>query len=183
MVSLEFQTLSPDWNRLDPIWTLKTDSLFLWTVNAKELFLSDGLQCFLWDFDKIGQDDILAWINVPPYILYGAVGERLEFKLQPPPGSNKVEVPGYMAIRCRRASEYDKRFMRENAEAKAADNTSSGPLSLKNITKLATESQGGGATVLSLMRQNKRVMKDKSDKSVPGVKQVSSHNGFHILMR
>jgi hypothetical protein len=35
----------------------------------------------------------------------------MEFKLQPVPGKTGDEVPGYLAIRCRRATVYDKNFM------------------------------------------------------------------------
>lgn len=130
-------------------------------MSTSQLFRSNGLQCFVWDFDKIGADELLGWITVPPQAIYAADGERNEFKLHPPPGSKDEEVPGYLAVRCRRASDYDKKFMKEfsNSETTLADQ-----LGFKNITKAATESAGGSGNIMSIVRQNKRVVK--------GVKQV-----------
>jgi hypothetical protein len=62
------------------------------------------------DYDQLGKDEVLGIVHVNPRILYKAKGQRLELKLQPPMGSRK-EVPGYLVIRCRRASEYDIKFM------------------------------------------------------------------------
>ena len=95
---------------LDPIWTLKTESLFLLTLASKDLFLQDGLGFVVRDFDRLGADENLGLVRVPPATLYKAKGERLEFKLQPPPGAGG-DVTGYLAIRCRRASDGDKIFM------------------------------------------------------------------------
>ncbi len=96
---------------LDPIWTLKTHSLFLLTIESRELFLSEGLVCDLMDFDAVGAHEKLGVVVVPPNVIYEASGKRLEFKLQPP--NEKVkEVPGHLAIRCRKATEYDIEFMK-----------------------------------------------------------------------
>jgi hypothetical protein len=96
---------------LDPIWTLKTGSLFLLTIESKKLFLEEGLNFAIKDFDQFGKDETLGVINVNPRIIYLAQGERTEFKILPPSGSKSNEVPGYLVIRCRRASEYDQKFM------------------------------------------------------------------------
>lgn len=66
---------------LDPIWTVKTGSLFLLTLTVEELFTSNGLICEVMDFDKFGGNDKLGLITVPPKVLYDAKGERLEFNL------------------------------------------------------------------------------------------------------
>lgn len=63
------------------------------------------------DFDQFGVDETLGIVQVQPSTLYKANGERMEFKLQPVPGKTGDEVPGYLAIRCRRATAYDKNFM------------------------------------------------------------------------
>jgi hypothetical protein len=96
---------------LDPVWTLKTGSLFLMTVESKALFLSEGLTCLIKDYDRLGRNESLGVIIVPPQDLYAGKGERMEFKIQPKPGSKTKEVPGSMAIRVRRATEKDKIFM------------------------------------------------------------------------
>jgi hypothetical protein len=160
----------------DPIWTLETGSLFLWKVSSNDLFRSDGLQFFVWDFDKMSQDEVLGWFTVPPNVLYGAKGERLEYKLKPPPWSREEAVPGHLAVRCRRASEYDKRFMKEYvgsdlALASVVPGLPHDPLGgLKNITKMATESAGGSGNLMSMIRQNTRVVRDRHN--LAGTKQV-----------
>lgn len=63
------------------------------------------------DFDQFGSNETLGVVQVPPKILYEAKGDRMEFKLQPVPGKTSTEVPGYIAIRCRRATADDKKFI------------------------------------------------------------------------
>jgi hypothetical protein len=63
------------------------------------------------DFDQFGANEMLGLVHVPPRTLYLAKGERMEFKLQPVPGKTADEVPGHLAIRCRRASAQDKEFI------------------------------------------------------------------------
>ena len=96
---------------LNPIWTLKTGSLFLLTVESKRFFIEDGMKFVLKDYDQIGHHDVLGVVNVEPKILYNSTGQRLSYKLQPPPNSKLKEVPGILIIRCRRASQYDQKFM------------------------------------------------------------------------
>jgi hypothetical protein len=98
-------------NRLDPIWTLKTGSLFLLEVESKHLFVEEGLTLLVKDYDQFGGNEFLGVAKVPAHKLYQAKGERMEFKLLPPPGSRESEIGGHIAIRCRRATEYDKKFM------------------------------------------------------------------------
>ena len=108
---LVLQSLEITYRSLDPIWTLKTGSLFLLTVESRELFLSEGLYCLIKDYDTFGQNDALGVVVVPPKLLYNGKGERLEFKILPPPGSKAKEVQGRFAVRVRRATENDKKFM------------------------------------------------------------------------
>ena len=97
--------------RLDPIWTVNDGSLFLLEVEAEQLFLQDGMKLLVKDYDQFGSNDTLGFVQVHPTALYKGTGERMEFKLQPLPGKKTDEVPGYLAIRCRRATVYDKEFM------------------------------------------------------------------------
>lgn len=101
--------------------------------------------------------DDLGYFVVPPDVLYKANGEREVFKLKAPPRS-KGEVPGHLAIRCRRATQYDKEFMKEyESEAAKADTVSA-----------ATTSEGGKSNFKSIIET-----KVKTDKS--GLKQVREH--------
>jgi Ca2+-dependent lipid-binding protein len=102
---------------LDPIWTIKNGSLFLLSVESKELFIQEGLQLLVKDFDQFGGNEMLGLVKIPPEKLYNANGERMEFKLQPVPGKKEEDTPGYLAIRCRRATDYDKKFMKGYEES------------------------------------------------------------------
>jgi hypothetical protein len=72
------------------------------------------------DYDTIGANEKLGIVVVPPHVIYEATGERLEFKLQPPKAKIK-EVPGHLAIRCRRASDYDIEFMNHFYDSEKKD--------------------------------------------------------------
>jgi hypothetical protein len=88
------------------------------TVESEQLFIEDGVKFIVKDYDQFGKDEVLGLVHVNPRILYKANGERLEFKLKPPIGSRDKVVPGYLVIRCRRATEYDEKFMAEYAKSK-----------------------------------------------------------------
>lgn len=140
------------------------------TVESEALFLTEGLLCLVMDYDKVGDDEMLGMVTISPKTLYYANGERLEFKLRPPPlGKAEDDVPGWLAIRCRRASEYDKKFMREYYESEVAEETPEG-LELKNIVKHATESAGGGGNLKTLITRVERTVRDKDNPK--GIKQV-----------
>ena len=142
-------------HRLNPIWTLQSGSLFILSIDATELFAGDGLFCRVVDYDVLSSDD-LGYFVVPPDVLYKANGEREVFKLKSPPRS-KGEVPGHLAIRCRRAKQYDKEFMKEfeSSEAAKADTVSA-----------ATVSEGGKSDLKSILET-----KVKVDKT--GIRKVS----------
>lgn len=110
MTHLNFHLLTSA-RSLDPIWTVKTGSLFLLEIESERLFIEDGMTFLIKDFDQFGGNETLGLVHVPPKTLYFAKGERMEFKLQPVPGKTNDEVPGFLAIRCRRATSHDLDFM------------------------------------------------------------------------
>ena len=68
----------------NPIWTLRTKSLFIWKVDALELFQSeDGLIFEVKDYDAVGENESLGAFNVSPKTLYNWNGERRKFMLKP----------------------------------------------------------------------------------------------------
>jgi hypothetical protein len=146
---------------LDPIWTIKTDSLFLFTVSSQELFTSDGLVFILKDFDKLGGNEKLGVVTVPAKTLYEANGERMEFKLQSPSYKSR-DVSGYMAIRCRKASPSDIKFMEESRVPKSKQ--------LDFLHKAVSEGKTGAGTIKSILSKRTRVV--ASGKNA-GKKQVS----------
>jgi hypothetical protein len=140
-------------------------------VDTEELFLSEGLLCQLYDYDKVGQNEKLGAITIPPKTLYDAKGERMEFKVGPSPGETK-DVPGYLSIRCRRATDYDAKFMTDFEKA------DSDLLGLKAATLKAHHTKGGASNLKSLMSRNTKTEKD-GEKA--GIKQVRSYLSFVAL--
>jgi hypothetical protein len=103
---------------LNPVWTLKTGSLFILNVESRRFFIEEGVKFVVKDFDKIGSDEVLGICKVDPKVFYKANGERMEFKLIPPRKPNagsrdggESSTGGTLAIRCRRATQYDQKFM------------------------------------------------------------------------
>jgi len=125
---------------LNPIWTLKTRSLFLLTVESKQFFVEDGMKFIVKDYDQFGKDEVLGLVHVNPRTLYKANGERMEFKLQPPTGSKEKEIPGYLVLRCRRASEYDIKFMEDYEQTNEARGVASyeNPIATTGFIKTMT---------------------------------------------
>eukprot|EP00537_Pseudo-nitzschia_pungens_P003533 CAMPEP_0172372246 /NCGR_PEP_ID=MMETSP1060-20121228/46652_1 /TAXON_ID=37318 /ORGANISM="Pseudo-nitzschia pungens, Strain cf. cingulata" /LENGTH=1198 /DNA_ID=CAMNT_0013098153 /DNA_START=437 /DNA_END=4033 /DNA_ORIENTATION=+ len=131
---------------LNPIWTLKTGSLFLLQVDSKRFFIEEGITFVVRDYDKLGKHDVIALCQVDPKILYDADGERMEFKLSLPSSGGrsapKEENAGILVIRCRRATKYDQKFMEEynkhdtkNAKGVASYNA---PVADTNVIKTIT---------------------------------------------
>jgi len=153
---------------------LKHDSFFLLTIGTRDLLLSEGLLCVVKDFDKVGGNETLGSVYIPPKTIYESKGERLEFKLGPPPGKleSDVAVPGYLAIRCRRASDYDIRFMKEYKETQKSE---SSMLSIRQRTEKAIESAGGAGNIKSILSKRTRFVRNEAHPE--GVKEVSHSIG------
>ena len=137
---------------MDPIWTVKTGSLFLWTVESRALFINEGLNLLVKDYDQFGHNEVLGMVNVPPAKLYKAEGERMEFKLKPAPGT-KGKVNGYLAVRCRRASDYDINFMNKLEKSK--------DLASHHVEQ---KTQTGGGALRSIVTRNEKTEKDGTKK-------------------
>eukprot|EP00980_Cylindrotheca_fusiformis_P020990 scaffold7987_cov200-Cylindrotheca_fusiformis.AAC.19 len=108
---------------LEPIYTIKTGSLFILTVESKELFMNGGLSFLVEDRDGFSSNDLLGVTTVPAVALYKAKGERMEFKFN---------TKGFLAIRCRRATEHDKEFMAQYNKSRVAVVTQDRPKTLGN---------------------------------------------------
>lgn len=139
-------------------------------VDTKDLFLSEGLLCLIYDFDKVGKNEKLGAVYIPPKTLYEAKGERMEFKVGPAPG--ETEGTGYLAVRCRRATEYDTNFLKDYNGGKKS---TLDYLGFKKTSKHATDSKGGASNLKSLLSRNTKVEKDGKH---PGVKQVRFRTAF-----
>ena len=101
-------------NNANPIWTLRKGSLFVFKGDALELFEShQGLVFEVKDYDTFGGDESLGAFNVNARTLYNwPENERKVFALKALPGETDWKQ-GRIAIRVRRATEYDVGFMEE----------------------------------------------------------------------
>lgn len=71
-------------NEDNPVWTLRSKSLFVWKVNALEFFQSeDGLIFEVKDYDAVGENESMGGFSVSPQALYRWNGERRTFTLKP----------------------------------------------------------------------------------------------------
>jgi len=102
------------------------------------------------DYDVVSNDDLGMFV-VPPDVLYKANGEREVFKLKPPPRRYKEEVPGHLAIRCRRATQYDKDFMQEFELSQKEAKT--------ETLSMATLAAGGQSDLKSILGRTKKTDK------------------------
>lgn len=160
-------------NRLDPIWTIKTGSLFLLTVESRELFIHDGLNFLVKDYDKLGHNEVLGCVQVPPAVLYKANGERMVFKLQAAPGAANSEPSGHLAVRCRRATDYDKKFMESFMES-------------KKVVAAGDQLASGKNDLLSIISRNWKEEKDGTKKVSPLsvislVVNITSNKRFELV--
>ena len=139
----------------DPIWTLRKGSLFIWTVDSLDLFRSyDGLIFEVKDFETIGGNDSLGAFNINARTLYRWNGERREFSLRPLIGQPDYKRSSKIALRVRRATEHDLKFMNEyrSAERKA--------ISLPSI------GTGTTSALKSILTVNKKREKDGPNKGL-----------------
>lgn len=123
--------------------------------------MGEGLVCTLYDFDNVGKNEKLGVITIPPKVLYDAKGERLIFKLEPPPHSKEKEVPGWMAIRCRKADDHDKHFMEEyySQSVEIKPGFLGGKARAAAVQKIA-EGKGGSGNIKSMITRKTRIAKE-----------------------
>mmetsp|Transcript_36349 Transcript_36349/g.79135 ORF Transcript_36349/g.79135 Transcript_36349/m.79135 type:complete len:1145 (+) Transcript_36349:145-3579(+) len=102
-------------NTLEPIYTVKTGSLFLFSTTLRKLFdAREGLKFTVKDYDTVGKNETLGVAVIPPRTLYDANGERMVLPLAPEVGEKFAKGGnGFIAIRCRKATEHDRQFMRK----------------------------------------------------------------------
>mmetsp|Transcript_12825 Transcript_12825/g.19882 ORF Transcript_12825/g.19882 Transcript_12825/m.19882 type:complete len:872 (-) Transcript_12825:391-3006(-) len=104
---------------LDPVFTIKHDSLYCLQVSPSHLEQSQGLTFKVKDWDPLGSNDTLGHVHVPPHIILEASGERLEFPLQHPKKHNKPA--GHIAIRCRPVTVEDTQLLQQTTSSSDDD--------------------------------------------------------------
>lgn len=135
-------------NNANPIWTLRKGSLFIWKVGALKLFESQqGLVFEVKDHDAIGEDESLGAFNVRARTLYKwPDDERRVFALKPLPEGMDFKQ-GQIAIRVRRATEYDVEFMETYArkgKSLCTHPKMQGAATIKDVLKKNSRKEKGG---------------------------------------
>jgi len=132
---------------LDPIYTLKTGSLFILTVDSFDLFKNGGLSFLVEDHDDFSSNDLLGVASVPAKELYQARGARMEYEFN---------TKGHIAIRCRRATDYDKDFLTHYEESRKMDVAKESPKTNSNdiLSMVAKKSKKVGGERLYKVRPN-----------------------------
>jgi hypothetical protein len=99
-------------DRLNPIWTVDTGSLFLLEMTSEKFFCSgDGLVFSIYDFDVLGQDDLLGRVFVTQEELLEGSGLRVEKPLILEK-KHKNARGAKLVLRFRQATSNDVRFMK-----------------------------------------------------------------------
>ena len=97
---------------LDPIWTLRTGSLFLLRATPEEFFGSGrGLAFIIKDSDTIGTNDVLGRVLVSQDELLEGTGDRIEYPIITEKATKQARQKGRLTLRFRHASEDDVAFM------------------------------------------------------------------------
>jgi len=144
---------------LNPIWTLKTKAFFLFQVKAKELFQDiDGLCFEVIDYDAYSANDLMGAVKVSPRFLYKATEERREFRLQPLMSKGIIvnhKVKGKLALRCRRATPYDKEFLKQY-KIDAVKEARKDPIKLRGVAMIVKNVGTGGGGYVKTVVEKKR---------------------------
>jgi hypothetical protein len=105
-------------NRLHPVWTVDTGSLFVMSCSAEEFFtFGAGLTFCIKDFDSVSKDELVGQVSVSQSDLLEMNGERVTLDLKVPRGllkkgkSKKLYTPK-LNIRVRQAQPEDKAFIK-----------------------------------------------------------------------
>ena len=116
------------YNNVNPVWTIQTKSLFVWSTTGGQLFHPYRRLTFVvYDFDAIklkpGKDECLGMVTLSPQAIYKACEERMELTLVPKEDECEIPTSGKLALRIRKASPSDLEFMSSHSyKMKQKDN-------------------------------------------------------------
>ena len=130
---------------LEPIYTVKTGSFFIFSTTLRKLFdAREGLRFVVKDYDTLKKNESLGMAIIPPRTLYDGNGERMVLPLVPELGESFAKGGnGFIAIRCREASEQDKEFIKKLSYG--------GIRNVVDTSPTALESKGGSNALKSLV--------------------------------
>jgi hypothetical protein len=99
---------------LDPIYTIKTNSMFIFTLHPEDYYHSD-IVFQINDFESFSTNKYLGQVELSNEELLTSDGQRIERKLKNL--ETGTETQGYLAIRCKRATQQDIDFVRDSTKS------------------------------------------------------------------
>jgi hypothetical protein len=101
---------------LDPIWTVETQSMFIFTLFPEDYYNSE-LTFEVRDYETFVKGDNLGRAMLSNERLMEANGKRVEMRLKD--DEAVTDVQGYLAVRCRKATSNDKKFIQDSNNSRA----------------------------------------------------------------
>lgn len=147
---------------LNPVFTLRHNAFFLWSISTQDLFIeADGLTLMVYDFDLGGKNELLGATTVPAKDIYNANEERRCYPLKALVVGNRTRGhnQGKIAIRIRRATDYDKEFL-ENYKKYERKREVSGVLDDQS-KKSKGRGEHGASALRSFIETKKRTFIDE----------------------
>jgi hypothetical protein len=147
---------------LNPVFTLRHNAFFLWSISTQDLFVeADGLTLMVYDFDMGGKNELLGAATVPAKDIYNANEERRCYPLKALVLGNRKRGhdQGKIAVRIRRATDYDKEFL-ETYKKYERKRAVSGILD-DNAKKSKGRGEHGASALRSFVETKKRTFIDE----------------------
>ena len=96
-------------NDLDPIWTIKTASLFLLEMTAKDFFLSNAMTLIIKDHDALQSNNVIGYVKVPHNDLLFGTGQRKGYVIETYNGikTRNSDQPPMLYLRFKKATADD----------------------------------------------------------------------------
>ena len=148
------------YNTTEPIWTVKTGSLFIFSTTLSKLFdAREGMAFDVTDYDSFGSNQTLGGARLLPRSIFDADGERIVLPLVPKVGQPFADggCNGFIALRCRKATDDDLAFMERLKTG--------GISSVGNSSPLALKSAGGKHVLKTLVTSNTKNEVDHTARS------------------
>lgn len=134
----------------EPIYTIKHDNLFILDVATKELTENGGMIFKAKDYDFVRRNDSLGTVVVPAETIVNGKGERMEFSLK----SAKGEDAGYIALRFRPATSYDREFLDTVMESGDKKKAGEYMRTIDRYYKKTMEPHAGTGRVKAMMKKS-----------------------------
>ena len=134
----------------EPIFTIKQNNLFVLDVATRELTENGGMIFKVKDYDFLGRNDSIAQVTVPTETILKAEGERLEFVLKSPIGQGDA---GFIALRFRPATNYDRQFLEMVSEDGGKKKATSDFMGIEHSYEVSMNPKKGTGRLKTLLKK------------------------------